>query len=580
MTSATDSPARAAARVAQARIHAAIDASRSFCVEAGAGAGKTYSLVEALNHVTRSRGRDLARSRQQVACITYTNVATDEIVRRTDHHPAIACSTIHAFCWMLIQPFQPFLRGIVNHSEAWRDILAENQLPDIGLRRIDYELGRRSINDAQATLHHDDIIQATVALLAEPKFRMVVASRFPIIFVDEYQDTDKALARALIEHVLPSPRGPLLGFFGDHWQQIYDDGCGGIVSDLLERIDKGANFRSVPVIVNALNVMRRELPQAVDDPAATGSVAIYHTNGWAGERQTRQPWTGDLPSDAATTTVNRLMERLGGEGWDFAPDVTKVLMLTHRVLAARQGYGSFVDLFSYNDSYIKREDPHMAFLLDVVEPLCLAYEERRMAQVFEIAGARTHAIQSLADKSAWARDLDALLALRNTGSIGEVLDLVRRTRRPQLSEAVESREAALNQQAESGDERHADRVARLQGLRQVPYQQVRALWRFVNDHTPFATKHSVKGAEFENVLMVVTRGWNNYNFVQFLERATNPPSLGHQDRERYERNRNLWYVCCSRPKRRLAVLFTQLVSPPAMQTLESWFGREAIRHAP
>ena len=48
------------------------------------------------------------------------------------------------------------------------------------------------------------------------------------------------------------------------------------------------------------------------------------------------------------------------------------------------------------------------------------------------------------------------------------------------------------------------------------------------------------------------------------------------DKEMFERNRNLFYVVCSRPKKRLALLFTQEISGTAMKTLETWFGAENI----
>lgn len=46
--------------------------------------------------------------------------------------------------------------------------------------------------------------------------------------------------------------------------------------------------------------------------------------------------------------------------------------------------------------------------------------------------------------------------------------------------------------------------------------------------------------------------------------------------EGFERNRNLFYVACSRPKKRLALLFTQQLSPDAMNTLTKWFGADAL----
>jgi DNA helicase-2/ATP-dependent DNA helicase PcrA len=102
-------PAEEAAQRALDSVYTCIRERRSFRLEAGAGAGKTYSLVKALKFIINDQGASLLRQRQQVACITYTNVATDEILSRTDGHPAVLASTIHSFCWSLIKGFQPFL---------------------------------------------------------------------------------------------------------------------------------------------------------------------------------------------------------------------------------------------------------------------------------------------------------------------------------------------------------------------------------------------------------------------------------------------------------------------------------------
>jgi superfamily I DNA/RNA helicase len=44
----------------------------------------------------------------------------------------------------------------------------------------------------------------------------------------------------------------------------------------------------------------------------------------------------------------------------------------------------------------------------------------------------------------------------------------------------------------------------------------------------------------------------------------------------FERNRNLFYVACSRPKKNLTLLFTQELSGYALATLEGWFGDEHV----
>jgi DNA helicase-2/ATP-dependent DNA helicase PcrA len=86
----------------------------------------------------------------------------------------------------------------------------------------------------------------------------------------------------------------------------------------------------------------------------------------------------------------------------------------------------------------------------------------------------------------------------------------------------------------------------------------------------------VKGAEFENVLVVFGRGWNRYDFNQFLELAGMGRSVPAAKADFFERNRNLFYVVCSRPKKRLALLFTQKLTDSAMTTLAHWFGSQTI----
>ncbi|MDN5786101.1 UvrD-helicase domain-containing protein [Pseudorhodobacter sp.] len=86
------------------------DAPRSFFLFAGAGSGKTRSLVKALNHIRTTHGRTLAYRGQKVAVITFTNAACDEIKRRLDFNPLFCVSTIHSFAWELIQDFHHDIR--------------------------------------------------------------------------------------------------------------------------------------------------------------------------------------------------------------------------------------------------------------------------------------------------------------------------------------------------------------------------------------------------------------------------------------------------------------------------------------
>lgn len=571
-------PAEQAAQEALAHMFRCIDERTSFVFEAGAGAGKTYSLNKSLQKIIATQGRELLRKNQRIACITYTNVAKDEIDKNTDHHPVLLSATIHSFCWSLIKDFQHNLRTLIpTISGRWLERI--NDAGDVNSKFVNYDLGYPKVDEKEILLHHDDVPALMTKLMEEPKFRAIFSNRYPIIFVDEYQDTNKAFADSLIKHFVDTGNGPLIGFFGDHWQKIYgSSSCGIIQNTNLEVIKKGANFRSVSTIVHCLNKMRPELPQVVSDPDAVGSVGIYYTNDWQGIRRTGSHWKDDLPSEVAHQYLETLKENLISDGWIFSPEKTKILMLTHNVLADEQGYHNLLSIFSSNNSLIEKEDHHFSFFADIVEPVCLAYENHRFGEMFAVLDRRTPVIRSHLDKSKWAEDMKMLLHLRQTGTVGEVIDHLKATKRPRLPGKVERKERELNGWLNNPHEPLAEEkeriLSRLKDLRSVLYTEVIAASKFIDEKTPFATKHGVKGAEFENVLVVLGRGWNHYNFNQMLEWANTGIPSGKQSS--YERNRNLFYVVCSRPKKRLALLFTQKLSDNAIRTLINWFGEDSI----
>ena len=560
-------PAEGAAQRALNEVFRCIRERKSFRLEAGAGAGKTYSLVKALQMIIEKNGSAMVRRHQQVACITYTNVATDEVTKRTDGHPAVRASTIHSFCWDLCKSFQTKLRSeVLNIPKIVEKI---DEVGEIGARRISYELGHRRVTDTEILLHHDDVLKLMVALMENPKFRRILAARFPVLFIDEYQDTDKDFAESLIRHFVETENGPLIGLFGDSWQKIYPTGAGSIDNANLCVIGKEANFRSVPAVVNILNRIRPNLPQQVSNPAAIGSAKVYHSNNFAGQRLSGGHWGGDLPPDDAHKYLTALREVLANEGWDFSPKETKILMLTHNVLAAEQHYKQVLSVFEYNDSLLKKEDPHIAFLVDIVEPACAAFSEGKFGEMFSVIGKKVGKISSQIEKRDWVNAINRLVELRTTGTVGEVIDLLKETRKPRLPDTVLRTEQKLA--LATREEIDASRTMKqIESLRPLPYSEIIALAEFINDHTPFSTKHGVKGAEFENVLVVLGRGWNHYNWSQFLEWFPDRFPAGKE--ESYVRNRNLFYVACSRPKKNLALLFTQALTPAALTTLESWFG--------
>lgn len=573
-------PSESAGRIALERMFSCLDEGRSFRLEAGAGAGKTYSLEKALLRLIDRCGKELLRKRQQIACITYTNVAKDEIISRIHSHQAVRPETVHGFCWSILQDFQTTLRELVPKLPSWADRLEETG--DLGNRRVHYELGFADVTEEQITLRHEDVLALMIQAMTLPKFRKVMTARYPVLLIDEYQDTDAGFVNALKKWFLDQREGPLIGLFGDHWQKIYGEGCGLVEHAGLEVIDKNANFRSVNAIVQVLNRMRPELPQMVSDPDAPGEARVFHTNNWQGERRTGQGgghWKDDTSPEAARAYFQHVKARLVDDGWDFAVEKTKILMLSHSILAREQGYGSITSIYGkYNDPWLKKSDPHIKFLSEHLEPACAAFEIQRYGEMFGYLGANMPCIRRHQDKVAWWDTMNELISLRSVGSIGEVIDFIAAQPHMRLPAELEERERKLTEIGPEQAEGESRRVTQLRQLRAVPYVELIALSKFIDGHTPFATKHGVKGAEFENVLVIVGRGWNKYNFVKTLEWMELGPPADKQ--EWFENNRNLLYVVCSRPKVRLALLFTQLLTAMAMDKITKLFGADNVIAAP
>jgi DNA helicase-2/ATP-dependent DNA helicase PcrA len=104
---------------------------------------------------------------------------------------------------------------------------------------------------------------------------------------------------------------------------------------------------------------------------------------------------------------------------------------------------------------------------------------------------------------------------------------------------------------------------------QVPYQEFRNLYQYLEGATPFSTQHKTKGAEFDNVFVILDNGnWRNYNFEKLFTSEDFNNSV-------VKRTRKLFYVCCTRAKNNLAVYY----KCPSQQVLDKaveWFGEGNI----
>lgn len=96
-------------------------------------------------------------------------------------------------------------------------------------------------------------------------------------------------------------------------------------------------------------------------------------------------------------------------------------------------------------------------------------------------------------------------------------------------------------------------------VKTVPFQEFINLYEYLEGNTPFSTQHKIKGAEFDNVLVVLDNGgWNKYNF-EYLFDETVFNTLSTAKKKSFpgilSRTQKIFYVCCTRAKENLVVFY-------------------------
>ena len=246
-------------------------------IYAGPGAGKTHFLVENVKNIVATNPLLTQSRSRKVLCITYTNAAVEEIIRRLDRFSdAVEVYTIHGFIIEhIIRPFQKDLRQLItkffgidvgkkpltsqieglgilhgkDKEEIYQfitDMTSDSLLPSyskktMGDVQINNDLflsdGTVKLMAANSVLEnhklpikkyvwskvrvltHNEILFFGYQIIKNnPTALYSLRVKFPFIFVDEFQDTNP-LQTLLIK--LIGKKSTVIGIIGDAAQSIY-----------------------------------------------------------------------------------------------------------------------------------------------------------------------------------------------------------------------------------------------------------------------------------------------------------------------------------------------------------------------
>lgn len=555
--------AKAEADKVDVQIIEALRDGRSFRVEAGAGSGKTYSLNRVIEWIQENKWGEYSRKKQNVVCITYTNAAVEVITERLSKDSFIIPSTIHSFAWNAIKQYQSYLVNIVTTDS---DFFADEG-DFFKVNEVAYTLGHRYRKKGIQYLYHDDVLKLFCKLLDNAKFRRVFSDKYPLILIDEYQDSYEPIIARFIKYFIAEGKSPQFAFFGDAWQTIYQSNkaCGVIEHKNLDVIKKGANFRSAPRIVQLLNAIRPDLPQTSAIDNFQGEVAVITCEDYTGKRRTDRNFKGELPPEELKTRLNQITEKIKKKTADS--DTLKILMITHKVLAAQQGYEQLLSII--NDGLRDKEDLFLSFFMDTVEPIYHALETLNMQLLFDTLGIKRYPITKKSEKEKWKIFQEKLREAREKRAI-DVIELIKQTELIPVPPRLDGWCHLYYNEPEtiySSD-------ASIKTFLELDYTQFISVMNFLYPEALFSTEHGVKGEEYDNVVFVISKGWNTYQFETYAPMITGKVPVPSGKQGSFERNRNLFYVCCSRPRKRLFFFVTVPINQTFKEFLVELVGKE------
>ncbi|MEX2411491.1 MAG: UvrD-helicase domain-containing protein [Candidatus Paceibacterota bacterium] len=339
-----------------------LDNPKSFFLFAGAGSGKTRSLVEVLKRFRHENITRFRKNSQKVAIITYTNAACDEIKSRLEYDSAFHVSTIHRFAWGLINPYTNDIRNWLTsnlakeisdlrekqgkaRSTATKTYIDRERKIDLKNRRLSilpnikkFTYNPNGDNLEINSLNHEEVIKITAGFIQnKPLMQNILIQKHPILLIDESQDTKKELVDAFFEVQKNKSANITLGLFGDTMQRIYTDGKVDLGQNIPDTWAKPAmiiNYRCPRRVITLINKIRSgadnqsQVPHKEED----GFVRLFIVD--ANGAVDKAGAEAEIVSQMATLTSD--------QQWNEPTQTdVKVLTLEHHMAANRGRFASF-----------------------------------------------------------------------------------------------------------------------------------------------------------------------------------------------------------------------------------------------
>lgn len=517
-------------------IYSCIDNNENFVLSGGAGSGKTHTLGQTLNYVFKYN------KSAHVACITFTNVAADEIKNRFPYKNLLV-ATIHNFLWDQIKDYQKNLKDSLMTLIKQGKIKPNKNIniDELSFDHVDYKNYQKL---EKGIISHDDLlILANYMFSKYSLLSKILCDKFEYIFIDEYQDTKKDVIDIFFtlipEHTKNQKTSLSFGLFGDKMQSIYDFGIGDIQDYIkkennsisIREIKKEDNYRCSKKVIELLNKIRRDITQEPAQNNAKGSAVFLYSAKFQIEDFKKSKYSSE---------------------WDFTnSNQTKVLFLSHRLSANILGFSDLLTAFSNNEKLLGNNPDNLAQHLLKIGGIIYHFEHKNYSYVIEQMERKIETLNDKKDISSYFKNV----VENKNWTVEKLIDDFN-------SEKIVLKDDKLKEYIVS-HENIFNRVKNIRG------NQVKAYFEYYNKYSPYSTQHGVKGAEFDNVLVVLDNGkWNKYNFKYYFEKTAGKKNI-------IDRTERIFYVACSRAKKNLVVFYPE-PSAIILSVARNWFGCDNV----
>ena len=553
-----------------------------------------------------------------VGVITFTNKACNEIRSRLKYDKLFEVSTIHRFAWSLI-------KGLTHDIRGWLETNLKSEIAELEEKEKKGRKGTKASNDRinaitskkdllanlgkirkfiynpdgdnpeRNALNHSEVIKITASFLTEkPLMQSLLINRFPILLIDESQDTNRELIEAFF-FVQSKLKGRfVLGIIGDMMQRIYTAGKMDLGKDLpadWATPAKRMNHRSCHRIIELINRIRKTVDGQEQSPRSDkgeGYVRFFIL----------QADTEDKPAKEHES-CKQMAEATGDDGWLDPEMNVKTLILEHRMAARRLGFlEMWHALKDVNRLQIGLRDgslPGLRFFSHIILPLVTANEKKDSFAVASIVRKNSPLLEKDTLVSCTSGQkyqverakaaVDSLVALWKDGrspTFMQVLNSVYQTklfRIPAVLFPFAGPAEETTEEQPDGDKQ--DEIVAWRKFLETEFGQIQRYSQYVQGEARYDTHQGVKGLEFPRVCVVMDdseSGGFTFSYEQLFgaKQSKTKPKPG-QDTS-IDRTRRLFYVTCSRAEESLA-LVAYTSDPEAVRKHvlgEGWFKDDEI----